>query len=204
MMLLSLRYLTGLAAVVAAPLLAQTPPGQTPVQLASATAPSLTPARDSAIRRLEAFLAKYPNSPLRPEAVLQLGELQVQSADERFAESQRAVAQTAVDTTGRSDAPARPDYTAAVRVYEELVTRYPTFAKLPAAAYTLGTLYMQNQQYANAARTFRLVTEGDSSTFKAEAFFRLGDAYFELAARESEIGRASCRERGRIWVGEVG
>ena len=187
-MLSSLRYLTGLAAVVAVPLLAQTTP-QTPVQRTSATTPSVTPARDSAIRRLEAFLAKYPNSPLRPEALLQLGELQVQSADERFAESQRAVAQAAVDTTGRSDAPARPDYTSAIRVYDELVTRYPTFPKLPAAAYTLGTLYMQNQRYADAARAFRLVTEGDSSTFKAEAFFRLGDAYFELAARESGSDR---------------
>src|SRR5687767_9774811 len=178
MMLQSLRYLTGIAALAAAPLLAQTPPASaTPVQLASASL-SVTPARDSAIRRLESFLAKYPNSPLRPEALLQLGELQVQEADERFAESQRAVARAAVDTTGRSDAPARPDYSRAIRVYEELVTRYPTFGKIPAAAYTLGTLYMQNQRYADAARSFRLVTEGDSSTFKAEAFFRLGDAYF--------------------------
>src|SRR5688572_5628239 len=131
MMLPSFRYLTGLVAViVAVPLAAQTSPAQTPVQLASATA-AATPARDSAISRLEAFLTKYPNSPLRPEALLQLGELQVQSADERFAQTQRAAAQAAVDTTGRSDAPARPDYTAAIRVYNELVTRYPTFPKIP-------------------------------------------------------------------------
>src|SRR5688500_18381070 len=185
MMLQSLRYLTGIVALAAAPLLAQTPPaGTTPVQLASAS-PSATPARDSAIRRLESFLAKYPNSPLRPEALLQLGELQVQEADERFAETQRAVARSAVDTTGRSDAPARPDYTRAIRTYEELVTRFPRFEKIPAAAYTLGTLFMQNQRYADAARVFRMVTEADSSAFKAEALFRLGDAYFELAARES-------------------
>ncbi len=189
MMLQSLRYLTGIAAVVAAPVLAQTPPASaTPVQLASAS-PSATPARDSAIRRLESFLTKYPNSPLRPEALLQLGELQVQEADERFAETQRAVARAAVDTTGRSDAPARPDYSRAIRTYEELVTRYATFEKIPAAAYTLGTLYMQNQRYADAARVFRMVTEADSSAFRAEAFFRLGDAYFELAARESGTDR---------------
>ena len=186
MMPLSLRYLTGIVAIAATPLLAQTPPAQTtPVQVASASAPSATPARDSAIRRLESFLTKYPNSALRPEALLQLGELLVQEADERFAETQRAVARAAIDTTGRSDAPSRPDYSKAIRVYEELVTRYPKFEKVPAAAYTLGTLYMQNQRYADAARVFRMVTEADSSAFKAEAFFRLGDAYFELAARES-------------------
>ncbi len=181
----SLRYLTGIAIVAAAPLLAQT----APVQLASASAPSAVPARDSAIRRLESFLTRYPNSPLRPEALLQLGELLVQEADERFAETQRAAARAAVDTSGRSDGPARPDYAGAIRRYEELVTRYPQFEKLPAAAYTLGTLYMQNQRYADAARAFRMVTEGDSSRFQAESYFRLGDAYFELAARESGTSR---------------
>src|SRR3712207_4454402 len=174
----SFRCLVGLALVASAPLMAQTPT----VQLASATAPSAVPARDSAIRRLETFLTRYPNSPLRPEALLQLGELLVQEADERFAESQRAAARAAVDTTGRSDNPARPDYSAAIRRYEELVTRFPDFEKVPAAAYTLGTLYMQNQRYADAARVFRMVTEGDSSRFQAESYFRLGDAYFELAA----------------------
>ena len=190
MMLPSLRYLAGTALVVAAPLLAQTTPAQTtPVQLTSGSAPSATPARDSAIRRLESFLSKYPNSTLRPEALLQLGELLVQEADERYAETQRAVARATVDTTGRSDAPSRPDYSRAVRVYDELVTRFPKFEKVSAAAYTLGTLYMQNQRYADAARVFRVVTEADSSAFKAEAFFRLGDAYFELAARESGAPR---------------
>ena len=185
-MLSSFRYLAGIVLVAAAPLLAQT----APVQLTSTTAASAVPARDSAIRRLESFLTTYPNSPLRPEALLQLGELLVQVADEQFAETQRAAARAAVDTTGRSDAgPARPDYTAAIRRYEELVTRYPRFAKLPAAAYTLGTLYMQNQRYADAARAFRLVTEGDSSRYQPESFFRLGDAYFELAARESGTAR---------------
>src|SRR5688572_30519996 len=181
----SFRYLAGIALVAAAPLVAQTPP----VQLTAASAPSAVPARDSAISRLESFLTRYPNSPLRPEALLQLGELLVQEADERFAETQRAAARVAVDTTGRSDNPARPDYTSAIRRYEELVTRYPRFEKMPAAAYTLGTLYMQNQRYADAARVFRMVTEGDSSRYQPESFFRLGDAYFELAARESGTAR---------------
>src|SRR5688500_20305301 len=117
MMLPSLRYLAGTAMVVAAPLLAQTTPTQTtPVQLTSASAPSATPARDSAIRRLESFLSKYPNSTLRPEALLQLGELLVQEADERYAETQRAAARATEDTTGRSEATSRPDYSRALRV----------------------------------------------------------------------------------------
>jgi TolA-binding protein len=189
-MLPSLRCLTGIVVLAGTPLLAQQLPAQeTPVQRTASVVPAAA-ARDSAIRRLEAFLTRYPDSPLRPEALLQLGELLVNDADERFAETQRAAARATTDTSAPgSDAPARPDYAQAIRRYEELVTRYPTFGKMPAAAYTLGTLYMQNQRYADAARVFRMVTEADSSRFQGESYFRLGDAYFELAARESGTAR---------------
>jgi TolA-binding protein len=180
MMSLTLRYVAALAVAIALPLFAQT----TSVSLAS-TAPSAIPARDSAIRRLQSFLAKYPNSELRPEALLQLGELLVLQSDERFAQSQRASG-AAGDSTARSDAPVRPDYDAPIRVYEELIRRYTSFEKLPQAAYTLGTLYAQEGRYADAVRVFRMVTERDSasvSPLRPEAAFRLGDAYFEQAAR---------------------
>ena len=51
-----------------------------------------------------------------------------------------------------------------------------------AVTYTLGTLYAQQQRYADAARVFESL--GDSSSFRSEALFRLGDAYFEMAAAE--------------------
>src|SRR5688572_11036785 len=119
-MLSSFRYLAGPALVASAPLVAQTPPAQ----LTSATTPAAVPARDSAIRRLETFLTRYRTTPLRPVALLRLGELLVQEADERFAETPRAAARVAVDAAGRSDNPARPDYTSAIGRYEELVTGY--------------------------------------------------------------------------------
>src|SRR5689334_3603217 len=67
-------------------------------------------AGDTAIIRLERFLQQYPKSALRPRALMQLGELLVRRADERFAESQRS----------GSDTAARPDYKAAIARYQEL------------------------------------------------------------------------------------
>lgn len=131
------------------------------------------PAGDTAIMRLERFLAQYPQSALRPNALWQLGELLVRRADERFAESQRS----ATDTT------ARPDYRDAIARYQELLSNYPAFDRRDAVGYTLGTLYAQQQRYPEAVKAFEAVAS-DSSSFKSEALFRLGDSYFEIAASE--------------------
>jgi TolA-binding protein len=159
---------------------------------------------DSAINRLQDFLARYPTSPLRPNALLQLGELLVRQADTTFAEAQRAsgvaarpdsarpttpaarpgAAPAAAATPSASGAPIHPDYSAAIARYEELVNRYPNFEQIDAASYTLGTLYASEQRWADASRMFERVTSMQNSKFRPEAFFRLGDARFELASRE--------------------
>ncbi|MDQ4080892.1 MAG: tetratricopeptide repeat protein [Gemmatimonadota bacterium] len=143
--------------------------------------------RDEAIGKLEAFLARYPDSELRPNALFQLGELLVRKADEEFADAQRAAG---TDTAGaRGDVPIRPNYEPAMGRYEELVRRFPDFAKRDAAAYTLGTQYFSAQRYADAARMFELVTQDTASRFRPEAYFRLGDAYFEMAAQQRGTAR---------------
>ena len=140
------------------------------------------PAGDTAITRLEQFLSQYPQSPFRPRALFQLAELLVRRADERFAQSQRSGA--------ASDSAARPDYSGAITRYEEIAATYPTFERRDAVAYTLGTLYAQQQRYADAVRVFETIP--DSSSFRGEALFRLGDAYFELAA----VQRGDARRAG--------
>ena len=133
------------------------------------------PAGDTAITRLERFLAQYPQSSLRPRALMQLGELLVRRADERFAESQRRGA--------ASDTAARPDYRDAIARYQDLLTAYPSFEQRDLVAYTLGTLYTQQQRYPEAVRAFESLAS-DSSALRSEALFRLGDSYFEIAATE--------------------
>src|SRR5687767_10573045 len=165
MMRFSIRVLTAVLAI--APFVAAASQA-TPVVTASATTSAADPVRDQAIAQLEAFLSKYPNSALRPNALFELGELLVQRADERFNESQRANSAVA-DSAARSDAPIRPDYAAAITRYEELVRRYPTFQRIDAAAYTLGTLYAFAQRWPDAARMFEMVVASkDSSNFRPE------------------------------------
>ena len=200
----SASLIVALSALVAAgaamaPLAAQQPAG---ARLAANVADAAA-VRDSAIRQLQGFLQEYPNSPLRPNALLQLGELLVQRADERFAERQRATTPVPAATPGdtvtaatpgsivASATAARPDYSEAIAVLEQLVSRYPDFNRLHEASYTLGTLYMGEAQFANAARAFRAVATEDSAAapLRAEAFFRLGDAVFEQAAQATGARR---------------
>ena len=173
------------AALAAAPLALAMPAAlaaqDTPVRLATAARPATAAdaARDSAIAKLEEFLTDYPNSPLRPNALFQLGELLVRQAEEEFTAAMR---EQSADTTQRREALIKPNYAPAIRVYDELVRRYPSFDQIDAAAYTLGTLYAGDLRYADAARMFETVTTRNDSRFRPEAFFRLGDAYFEMAA----------------------
>ncbi len=158
-----------------------------PVRLAIAAPVAVADAaRDSAIAKLEDFLTDYPNSPLRPNALFQLGELMVRQAEEEFTAAMRT---QSADTTQRREGLIKPDYAPAIRIYDELVRRYPNFEQIDAAAYTLGTLYSGDLRYADAARMFETVTTRESSRFRGEAFFRLGDAYFELAASQRGTAR---------------
>jgi TolA-binding protein len=172
------RYL--LATIAGAAVLAMAPHvrAQDPAQRVAMATPGLEPARDTAISKLTAFVAKYPNSALRADALYELGELLVREADARFDAAQRAAAG---DTMG-GEAPARPDYSLALASYEDLVTHYPDFSRRDAAAYTLGTLYAREQRHADAARMFEIVQSSPESRFAPESRFRLGDAYFEVAS----------------------
>ena len=162
------RYLIAAALLAPAPLLAQ---DTTTRLIASANGDDQ--ARDAAIAKLTAFLARYPDSPLRPAALLQLGELLVRRADEEYAAAQRG-----------GEGLDRPNYANAISRYEEIVRRYAEYERADAAAYTLGTLYFGAQRYADAARMFEQVVSNERSRFRPEAYFRLGDSYFEVAARE--------------------
>ncbi len=187
-MMRALRVLT--AVIIAAPVAVAAQ--ATPVRWVAAVRAADDAALDSAITKLEGFLAEYPASNVRPNALLQLGELLVRRADEEFSQSQRTTPAASTDSTVASrEGQVRPNYSPAITRYEELVRRYPTFDRIDAAAYTLGTLYTAELRYADAARMFQIVTTKDSSRFRGEAFFRLGDADFELASSQRGAARKS-------------
>jgi len=163
-----------LAAMAATALAAQTGPSS---QLTAARASAAAPL-DAAIDKLSAFVQNYPSSPLRPEALYQLGELLIRRADEQFAASQRAAS-----ASGGNATLDRPDYAPAITRYDELIQKYPKFDRIDAAAYTLGTLLFSQDRYADAATRFAMAASIPTSHYRPESFFRLGDAKFELAAK---------------------
>ena len=174
-------------------------------QLASAngssggvTAGDPPPNADSAVAQLERVIQRYPNSPARAGALYEVGELLVRRADERYAATQRVGTGSDTAHAARADAgSAHPDYTTAIARYEELIRQYPAFPQIDGAEYTLGTLYSAGERYADAAAIFEKVSGIESSTVRAEAMFRLGDARFELASaargeqRQATFAKAS-------------
>src|SRR5262249_21037673 len=133
---------------------------------------------DAAIDKLSTFVQRYPASPLRPEALYQLGELLIRRADEQFATSQRAAS-----ASGGAATLDRPEYAPAIARYQELISKYPKFDRIDAAAYTLGTLLFSQDRYSDAASMFAMASSMPASHYRPESFFRLGDSYFELAAK---------------------
>src|SRR5919199_5422247 len=107
----SLSVIAGapLAAVAGASALA----AQERVVASAASTRAPEPSRDSAIAQLTNFLNRYPDSPLRANALYQLGELLVRRADAEFDAAQRAAA-SADTTRAAAEAPIRPAYEPAI------------------------------------------------------------------------------------------
>lgn len=122
--------------------------------------------------RTELRQAEDPAGAMRAQLVLELAELLTRKADADFAASQRSGA-----------AMERPDYSQAIARYDELLKLFPSDARADAAAYTLGTLAFTSQRYDEAEKAFAIVMTKEGSPYRADAFFRNGDARFEAAAK---------------------
>ncbi|HEY3285744.1 MAG TPA: tetratricopeptide repeat protein [Gemmatimonadaceae bacterium] len=137
-----------------------------------ASAATAVTARDQAIVALTAVADRYPQSALRPRAVLHLAELLARLADADYATAQRAG--TNMD---------RPDYAAAIARLDEFLRLYPADPEADAAAYTVGSLNFTAQRWDEAARAWDRVIADPKSRFRSEAFYRQGETRFEQAIR---------------------
>jgi TolA-binding protein len=113
-----------------------------------------------------------PGLEMRAQLLLEYAELLTRKADADFAASQRS-----------GVALERPDYSAAIVRLDELLRLFPADGRADAAAYTLGSLAFLSQKYDDAERAFAIVMAKEGSPYRAEAFFRSGDAQFEKAAK---------------------
>jgi cellulose synthase operon protein C len=188
---------SALALAAAAALLAGCSSGP-PKPLPGDTAPTLASLRDRSVAvqpdppnaplvALEAdsiaayreFLAAAPDAPQRPEAMRRLGDLEMDRAD-----------RVAANATG--NAPADPDYKAAIERYEAFLKAYPTDPRVDRVLYQLARAQESGGQLEAALATLsKLVKDHPGTVHAEEAHFRRGEMLF--ATREWAAAEAAYR-----------
>ena len=124
---------------------------------------------EKAIEAYRKFLDVAPKAPQRSEAMRRLGDLEMDSADNRSANSQAANAD--------------PDYRAAITRYQDFLKAYPKDPGNDRVLYQLARAQEQGGQLEAALKTLdRLVQEFPQTAYRDEAYFRRGELLF--ATRE--------------------
>ncbi|MFO1339690.1 MAG: tetratricopeptide repeat protein [Burkholderiaceae bacterium] len=122
---------------------------------------------EQAIEAYQRFLKVAPNAPQRPQAMRRLGDLAMDAADNRFANSAAG--------TGATD----PDYKAAIARYEDYLKAYPQDPDNDRVYYQLARAQEQGGQLEVALKTLdRLVKDYPKTRYLDEAQFRRGELLF--------------------------
>lgn len=134
---------------------------------------------DRAIAAYRHVLDSSPDPKQRAEALRRLGDLQMDSADARFASAAAAPAEAA---SGVAAAPlASPDYRAAVERYKQYLAQYPNDPANDQIQYQLARAYEQSGDLELALKTLDvLVTRWPDTRYLDEANFRRGELLFTL------------------------
>jgi tetratricopeptide (TPR) repeat protein len=123
------------------------------------------------IAAYQKFLEVAPQAAQRPEALRRLGDLEMDGADRR-----------AADTAGTAQAGAEvPDYRAAITRYQEVLQAYPQDPRNDRVLYQLARAQDQGGQLEAALQTLtRLVQEHPGTLYADEAHFRRGELLFAM------------------------
>ena len=134
-------------------------------------------AEEQTIAAYREFLRAAPDAPQRPEAMRRLGDLEMDNADRRAAES----------TSATGDV---PDYKAAIARYQEFLKAYPGDARNDRVLYQLARAQEQGGQLEAALQTLTLLVGQHPGTQHAdEAHFRRGELLF--ATREYKLAETA-------------
>jgi outer membrane protein assembly factor BamD (BamD/ComL family) len=121
---------------------------------------------DTAIAAYRKFLEVAPNAPQRNEAMRRLGDLEMDTADNKLASG---------------DGSTNPDYKAAIARYEEYLKAFPNDPGNDRVLYQIARAYEQGGELENALKTLdTLVAQYPKTPFLEEAQFRRGEMLFSL------------------------
>jgi cellulose synthase operon protein C len=120
---------------------------------------------EKAIEAYRKFLEVAPRAPQRSEAMRRLGDLEMDSADTRSANSKAANAD--------------PDYRAAITRYQDYLKNFPNDPGNDRVLYQLARAYEQGGELETALKTLdRLVHDFPRTAYWDEAHFRRGELLF--------------------------
>ena len=129
--------------------------------------PGIQANEDKTIAAYRKFLDVAPKAPQRPEAMRRLGDLEMDSADNRLANG--------------PGASATPDYRTAIARYQDYLKTYPKDPGNDRVIYQLARAYEQGGDLETALKTLdRLVREYPQTSFRDEAQFRRGELLFSM------------------------
>jgi cellulose synthase operon protein C len=115
---------------------------------------------DKAIAAYRKFLEVAPNAPQRSEAMRRLGDLEMDTADNK---------------AGNGDAGGTPDYKAAIARYQDYLKAFPNDPGNDRVHYQIARAYEQGGELESALKTLdTLVERYPKTAFLEEALFRRG------------------------------
>jgi tetratricopeptide (TPR) repeat protein len=144
--------------------------------------------RKKAIEAHEKFINEHKESAYTARRMFRLGELYFEEADEQFLVDNEEYDKLALlFDQGKLEylpEPPEKDYRKSIALYKRIIRDFPTYEDLGAVYYMLGYTYSdeasRNEDPEKARETYQaLVDNVPDSTYRAQAFFRLADIYFE-------------------------
>jgi TolA-binding protein len=144
--------------------------------------------REEAIRAHERFVKDHPNSVHTPRRMFRLAELYFEDSDEKYLNDDEKYREIdALFELGKIDflpEPPLKDYRRSIKLYKQIIERFPEYEDRGAVYYMLGFCYSdetaRHLDSEFAKKTYEaLVANVPDSIYANQALFRLGNIAFE-------------------------
>ena len=143
--------------------------------------------KQKAIAGYRAFLNTAPSHELRQEAMRRLGDLQLESADERqLADPDAPAAPPGSKPAAPGGTLSAADYRSAIKWYQDLLRAYPNYAGNDRVLYQLAKAHEQGGDLPQSLKVLdQLVAVYPHTVYRDEAQFRRGELLFTLRSYAS-------------------
>ncbi len=152
--------------------------------------------RDQAIDAHERFVKDHPNSPYTARRMFRLAELYFEKSDEDYlAANIRYDEMGDLWEQGKLEylpEPPEKDLRRSIALYKRIIRQFPDYSDLGVVYYTLGYCYSdetsRHLDSGRAEQTYQALLDNvEDSPYRAQAYFRLGDLYFEENQHERAL-----------------